>query len=145
MSKYPKIAPHLVVQGGLQAVKFYEEGLGAKTGNVMMAQDGKRVMHAELELNGSMIFLCDEFPEYSTSMASPKTPGSASVAIHLELKKPKDVDASIIRAAEYGAEIIMPADDAFWGARYGRIRDPFGHIWSFGSPLKKKGRDSNNA
>ena len=144
MAKYPKVTPHLVVKGGLQAVKFYEEGLGAKAGSVMMAEDGKRVMHADLELNGGMIFLCDEFPEFDSATTSPKTPGTASVAIHLELKKPKDVDAAIVRAAEYGAEIIMPADDAFWGARYGRVRDPFGHVWSFGSPLKKKDRPSNN-
>lgn len=144
--KYPKVVPHLVVQDGLQAVKFYEEALGAKAGNVMMAEDGKRVMHAEVELNGGgVIFLCDEFPEYGSSTTSPKTAGNASVTMHLEQKKPKDVDAAMVRAAEYGAEITMPAADMFWGARYGRIRDPFGHIWSFGAPIKsKKGQQGAN-
>jgi PhnB protein len=31
----------------------------------------------------------------------------------------------------------MPAMDAFWGDRYGRIVDPFGHSWSFAHPLKR--------
>ena len=22
-------------------------------------------------------------------------------------------------------------EDAFWGDRYGMVRDPFGHLWSF--------------
>jgi len=23
----------------------------------------------------------------------------------------------------------------FWGSRYGRIQDPFGHVWEFNAPL----------
>ena len=138
MSKYPKVIPHLVVKGGLEAIAFYENALDADAEAVMMAEDGKRVMHAELDINDSTIFLCDEFPEFSSETTSPVTAGNASVAIHLEFKKPKHVDAMIAQAAEHGAKVIMPAGDMFWGARYGRIRDPFGHVWSFGAPLKHK-------
>jgi PhnB protein len=140
MSKYPKIVPHLVVKGGLEAIKFYEQALEAEAENVMMAEDGKRVMHAELEINDGTVFLCDEFPEFSSSTVAPPTAGNASVAIHLELKKPKHVDAAIAQAVAHGADIIMAADDMFWGARYGRIRDPFGHVWSLGAPLKHKNK-----
>jgi PhnB protein len=140
MSKYPKVVPHLVVKGGLEAIKFYEDALDAEAENVMMAQDGKRVMHAELEINDGTVFLCDEFPEFGSATTSPKTAGSASVAVHLEFKKPKHVDRMIDQAAEHGAEIIMPPADMFWGARYGRIRDPFGHVWSLGAPIKNKQR-----
>jgi PhnB protein len=140
MSKYPKLTPHLVVKGGLEAIKFYEDAFDAETESVMMAEDGKRVMHAELEINDGTIFLCDEFPEFSKDSVSPGTAGSASVAIHLEFKKPKHVDRSMAQAADYGAEVIMPAADMFWGARYGRVRDPFGHIWSFGAQIKNKDR-----
>ena len=37
----------------------------------------------------------------------------------------------------------MPAQDTFWGARYGRVRDPFGHIWAFHAPHKKKDSDEH--
>jgi PhnB protein len=32
----------------------------------------------------------------------------------------------------------MPPEDAFRGARYARIVDPFGHAWSFAHPLPAK-------
>jgi PhnB protein len=140
MSKYPKVMPHLVVRGGLDAIRFYENAFDAEAGKVMMAEDGKRVMHAELEINDGTILLCDEFPEFSSVTTAPPTAGGASVAIHLELKKPKHVDRIMAQAAEYGAEIVTPAADMFWGARYGRARDPFGHVWSFGARIKHKDR-----
>jgi len=30
----------------------------------------------------------------------------------------------------------MPLSDQFWGDRYGRLMDPFGHCWSIGAPVK---------
>jgi hypothetical protein len=32
----------------------------------------------------------------------------------------------------------------FWGARYGRVRDPFGHVWSFGAKIKHKQHDTGH-
>ncbi len=49
------------------------------------------------------------------------------------------------QALDHGAKIVMPAADAFWGDRYGQIRDPFGHVWSFGAAIKhKEGRTSGD-
>ncbi len=31
----------------------------------------------------------------------------------------------------------MPLADQFWGDRYGKLRDPFGHTWSIASPVRK--------
>ena len=135
MSKPPRMAPHLVVKGGLDAIKFYEEVLDADTQFLAMAEDGKRVMHAALDINDGMIYLCDDFGMGGVS--APKD-GGASVMIHLQLRKPKHVDAIMQKAVENGAEIVFPADDAFWGDRYGQIRDPFGHVWTFGAALKNK-------
>lgn len=141
MSKYAKLTPHLTVKGGMDAIKFYEEAFDAEIEDVMMAEDGQRVLHAELEINDSILFLADEFPEHSGgAVTSPLTPGMTTVTIHMELKKPKQVDRIMEQARAAGAEIVMPASDVFWGARYGRVRDPFGHVWSFGAALKKKDR-----
>jgi len=137
MGKYPKIVPHLVVDGGLKALRFYEDALDAEIETVMMADDGKRVMHAEMDVNDSTIFLCDDFPEFGGGPSAPAKDGRAPVTIHLELKKPKHVDAMMGQAVRHGAEVMMPAMDAFWGARYGKIRDPFGHVWSFGATIRQ--------
>ncbi len=138
MSKLPKLAPHLVVRGGLAAIKFYEDAFDADTQMVMMAEDGKRVMHAALEINDGIIFLCDDFGDDGKPVAKQKAASPASVMIHLQLKKPKHVDAIMRDAVDHGAKIVMPAEDAFWGDRYGQVQDPFGHIWTFGAALKHK-------
>ncbi len=136
-----RIVPYLTVQGGLEAIKFYEEAFDAEEISVMMADDGKRVLHAELELHDCPLMLSDSFAEMGGTTSAPGTAGGTSVTIHLDLKKAKQVDRTMEQAAQAGATVIMPAQDMFWGARYGRIRDPFGHVWSFNAPLKKKDRE----
>ena len=56
----------------------------------------------------------------------------------MQLKKPKHVDAIMQQAVDHGAKIVLPAEDAFWGDRYGQIQDPFGQVWSLGAALKNK-------
>jgi PhnB protein len=138
VSKLPKLAPHLVVNGGLAAIKFYEDAFDAETQFVMMAEDGKRVMHSVLEINDGIIYVCDDFSEGGKSGPKRAATGGATVMIHLQLKKPKHVDAIMQQAVEHGGKIVMPAEDAFWGDRYGQVQDPFGHVWTFGAELKKK-------
>jgi PhnB protein len=136
-----RVVPYLTVQGALEAIKFYEEAFDAEEVAVMMAEDGKRVMHAELDINNGAVMLSDSFADMGSHTSAPGTAGGTSVAIHLDLKKPKQVDRLIEQAAQAGATVIMPAQDTFWGARFGRVRDPFGHVWSFNAPLKKKDRE----
>jgi PhnB protein len=49
-----------------------------------------------------------------------------------------DVDKVWNKAIKAGAKVVMPLADMFWGDRYGRISDPFGHSWSLASPIRKK-------
>jgi PhnB protein len=121
--------------GGQAAIAFYEAAFGATTTFKQLADDGERVMHARLGMFGSEIMLHDEFPEFGGDVLSPVTRHGASMAININLPAPADVDTAILRATAAGADVIMPASDVFWGARYGRIRDPFGHIWAFNAPL----------
>jgi PhnB protein len=137
MSKH-RLVPHVTVDGGLEAIAFYEKAFGAKKSAVMMAKDGKRILHAELEVNGGAFKLSDSFAEMRGPLSAPGTAGGESVSLHLDFKKPKQVDEAMDRAVQAGATVVNAAQDMFWGARYGRVRDPFGHIWAFHAPLKKK-------
>jgi len=119
-----RLVPHLIVEGGLDAIDFYERAFGAEKTALKMAQDGKRVMHAELEVNGGTFKLSDSFPEMSSGMAPPGTAGGTSVSLHLDFKKPKQVDEAIAQAVKAGATLTMPAHDTFWGARYGACAIP---------------------
>ncbi len=139
MTKRAGLAPYLTVKGGLDAIKFYESAFDADPISVVMADDGLRVLHAAVEINDGLFYLSDEFPEYGGGGATaPKATGGASVTIHIELKTPRQVDRMFAQAVAAGATVVMPVADMFWGARYGQLRDPFGHVWSISAPLKKK-------
>jgi len=131
----PPIQAHICVKGGLEAIDFYKKAFGAECPFHQLAEDGKRVMHANIELFGSEVMLHDEFPEMGGDVLSPSSRGGASMAININLPKPADVDAAVSRASSAGAEVVLQAQDTFWGARYGRVRDPFGHVWAFNAPL----------
>jgi PhnB protein len=131
----PPIQVHLCVKGGADAIAFYEKAFDGACTFKQMAEDGKRVMHANIAMFGGEIMLHDEFPEHSGDVAAPTSGGRAHLAININLPKAAEVDAAVKRAADAGAIVTMPPDDMFWGARYGRVRDPFGHIWSFNAPV----------
>ena len=76
------LTPYLTVKGGKDAIAFYEAAFGAVTLFVMPAQDGGRVMHAHLSINGGALMLSDDFPEWTGGMKSP-----ASVTLHLQVDR----------------------------------------------------------
>ena len=91
-------------------------------------------MYAALSVFDGHIMLSDEFPEYGPGVLSPLTVGGASITVTISLEDPAQVDAVMQKAVAEGARITMPASDMFWGARYGRLVDPFGHYWAFSGP-----------
>ena len=125
------IAPHLTIpsRGGQAAVEFYQRALGAELLDLKLADDGERVMHAHLRINGGSVLLNDEFPEYGGEQdIAPK-----GVTLHLQVD---DADEWWNRAILAGAVPVFPLADQFWGDRYGQLKDPFGHSWSIGGPIK---------
>jgi len=119
------ITPHLVVKGASQAIEFYKKAFGAKELSRMHGPDGKSIMHAQLKIGDSLLFLVDEFPEMGCY--GPLTGGRSPVTIHLYVE---DVDSAFNVALAAGARQTMPPADMFWGDRYGKLIDPFGHEWS---------------
>jgi PhnB protein len=59
------------------------------------------------------------------------------MTIHINRPRPAEVDAIVARAAQAGAAVILEPQDVFWGTRYAKLRDPFGHVWAFNAPLKQ--------
>lgn len=125
------ITPFLTIRGkrGQEALDFYERAFAAEVVEKNLAEDGVRLMQAGLKINGGWLMLSDEFPEWR-GFDEPEPKG---VTLHLQVD---DADRWANRAAAAGGEITMPVADQFWGDRYGQVRDPFGHMWSIGSPIK---------
>jgi PhnB protein len=124
------ITPQLVVRDAPRALAFYKEAFGAHELYRNTTPDGAKVVHAELLLGSARFFVHDEFPQQG--LVSP-APVGASVTLHLYVE---DVDAFFARATRAGAEVVDPVADRFWGDRYGILRDPFGHRWSFASRIE---------
>ena len=125
---YHTLTPGLVVKDGLRAIEFYKKAFGAEEVFRMPGPGGKGVMHAELRIGNSLLFLSDEFP--GMSCQSPETLKGTTQSIYMYVQ---DVDALFNRAVASGARVVMPLADMFWGDRFGKLADPFGHEWALAS------------
>jgi PhnB protein len=119
------ITPHLVVKGASQAIEYYKKAFGAVELVRMCSPGGDSIMHAQLRIGDSPLFLVDEHP--GMGCRGPEIGSGSPVTIHLYVE---DVDSVFKAALEAGAKQIMPPADMFWGDRWGKLVDPFGHEWS---------------
>ena len=135
----PAVSPMLTVSDGAAAIDFYVKAFGAEELGRVPGPDGKKLFHAALRINGALVMLNDDFPEMNDGKsATPEALGGSPVTIHLTVT---DVDAKFQQAIDAGATVVMPVDDMFWGDRYGELRDPFGHLWSMGQPMREVSQD----
>ena len=127
---YHTVTPYLVCRNAAAAIEFYKKALGAKEKLRMPAPDGT-VAHAEITIGGSVIMIGDESPQMGNT--SPQTLGGAPGGVFIYLA---DVDKAYARAIAAGAKSEMPPTDMFWGDRYCKFTDPFGHRWSMGTHIE---------
>ena len=128
------VTPQLTLKGCSEAIEFYKKAFGAEEIQRMPAPDGRRIMHAQIRIGKSVVFLVDDFPEFCGGQSSTATSLKGTpVTIHHYVE---NCDAAIKRAQNAGATVIMPPADMFWGDRYGVITDPFGHKWSLATHIK---------
>lgn len=116
------LTPYLVVKDATAAMDFYKRAFGATEIMAMRGPDG-RMMHAELRIGDSPLMLSGEWPEFGNKAP---LPDHVSVSLHLYVP---DVDASFAQAVAAGCQPVFPVSDTFWGDRYGKLLDPFGHVW----------------
>ena len=130
--KIQEIVPYLSVHSAREAIAFYSEMMGTEPYLLLDMPDG-RVMHCEYRIGSVRFFLSDELPEHGGT-ASAKTIGSTPVAIHMYVD---DCDSMVAKMKELNAEVMMEPTDMFWGERFARVRDPFGHEWGISTLLKE--------
>jgi PhnB protein len=127
---YPRVSPYLVVDGAQKAIEFYTTVLGFTERMRMPGPDG-RIGHAELELDGSVVMLADEFPEVGAKAPSAFGGSPVSLTVYVE-----DVDATFERAMEAGATVVRPLENQFYGDRSATFDDPFGHRWTINTHVE---------
>ena len=116
--------PYLTVNDAARALDFYKRAFGAQV-LVRMDGPGGKVGHAEIKIGDSIVMLGDEMP--GSGSRSPQSLGGTTGGIHLYVD---NVDQVFDQAVSAGCQVEAPVSDMFWGDRYGRLKDPFGHAWS---------------
>jgi uncharacterized glyoxalase superfamily protein PhnB len=124
------VTPHLICAGAADAIEFYKKAFGATELSCMPGSDGK-LMHASIRIGDSIIMLSDEMPDWASF--GPKSLKGSPVTVHLYVE---NADVAFDKAVRTGAKVTMPLDDMFWGDRYGKLEDPFGHQWSIGTHIR---------
>jgi PhnB protein len=121
---YHTATPYLTLNDCARAIDFYKKAFGAQEVTRMDGPPGK-IGHAEIKIGDSFIMLADEMP--GAGNRAPKSLGGTTVGVFLYVN---DVDSSYKQAVDAGAQADMPPADMFWGDRFGKLTDPFGHSWS---------------
>jgi uncharacterized glyoxalase superfamily protein PhnB len=127
---YHSVTPSIIVRDAAQAIDFYKRAFGAEEISRMAGPDGS-IMHAEIRIGDSIIMLGEENEQWGTR--SPLSTNGNPGSLHIYVA---DADAAFVRALNAGATVRYPLEDAFWGDRYGKVADPFGHEWGIGTRVK---------
>lgn len=130
----PSLTPHLVVKDAAAAIEFYKKAFGAVEGCRLNLPGTQTVMHAGLRIGDSLLMLGAEMGNSECMAKSPLTLGGTPVTVHLSVD---NVDEAFQQAIAAGAEELMPPSDMFWGDRYGKVKDPFGHEWSIATQVRE--------
>jgi len=113
---FHSLTPYIIVRGAAQFIEFMKEVFGAEEKLRVPAQDGSRIMHAELKLGDSMIELSDGNEQYP--------PRPATIHVYVP-----DTDSVFRRALDAGATSLHAVEEMPYGERSGGVRDPFGNHW----------------
>ena len=121
---YHSVTPYLVVNDAARAIDFCKRAFGAQE-KMRMDGPGGKIGHAELKIGDSIIMLSDEMP--GSGMRSPRSLGGTAAGVFLYVE---NVDSIFKQAVSAGAKADAQPSDMFWGDRFGKLTDPFGHQWS---------------
>jgi PhnB protein len=127
---YHTLTPYLAVDDAARAIEFYKRAFGAKERVNMPGPEGT-IAHAELEIGDSLVMLSDPFPQ--STAKPPKELGGTTAGVFMYVE---DVDEVVKQAIDAGAKATMPVEDQFWGDRFGKVADPFGHEWQIATHVE---------
>lgn len=114
------VRPKLVVHDAAGALQWYADRLDAR--DVVRYDIGGSIVFAQLSVLGTTITLKDEDDTDPSSRTS-RAPGPLLDVVT------DDPDGLAERMVAGGAEVVFPVADQPYGARGGRVRDPFGVQW----------------
>ena len=128
---YSTVTAYLCIKNAAEAIEFYKKAFGAED-ILRMGGPGGTVAHAEIKVGDSIVMLSEEFPGME-GYGSPSTLGGTTSNLHLYVE---DADSVFNKAVEAGCKPAYPMEDTFWGDRYGKVVDPYGHHWGIATHIE---------
>lgn len=125
----PRMRPNLTlvtlgVSDLARAVKFYHEGLGLKVQN-----NWKEQGVAFLPLQGIVLALWPRVSLAQDAQLPAEGSGFRGIALAHNARDRAEVDAVLREAERAGAQVLKPANEAFWGGYSGYFADLDDHVW----------------
>ena len=128
---YHSVTPYIIVDGAAEAIRFYEQALGATEGLRLPMGDTGRLAHAEIRIGDSVVMLADEYPDMDVRGPASRGGVTSSLMVYLD-----DVDTAFQRAIDAGGKVDRPLENQFYGDRSGTFIDPFGHKWTLATHVE---------
>lgn len=122
---------YLCVHDANAAIDYYCEAFGGRE-RLRLVDPSGIVGHAEIDLDGHVLMLSDEFPDFG--IRSAKNIGATAVTIHLHVD---NADEVVERAVAAGGTLERAVRTEIYGERSGVVRCPFGHRWLIGHEVEK--------
>ncbi|MQA11976.1 MAG: VOC family protein [Pseudonocardiaceae bacterium] len=123
-SRPKALCPHLFVRDVQAAIGFYGKAFGAVELFRNVLPNGV-ILFVELAVGDARLLISEETPRLNA--LAPSTIGGTPMLLTLETDDPDDL---VRRALFAGAELEAAVEEMFFGERYGRVADPFGHRWA---------------
>ena len=136
------IVPYLMFNGNAEeALAFYAKAFDGKTlfqqsfgespmGNETPDEYKNKVMHATFQAGDLTFMISDCMPDQPVT-------GGTNMSLSLNFKTVADIDKTFSALSD-GANILMPLQDTFWGAKFGMLIDKFGINWMFNHDYEKE-------
>ncbi len=125
------VTPYLIVRNASKAIAFYRAAFDAEEVNRMLGPDGT-IMHAQIKIGDSYVMLSDEFPDMDCLGPESRSGATGYLMLYVD-----NVDDAMDKAIKAGCSVKYPVSDMFWGDRYGKVLDPFGHFWGIASRIEE--------
>jgi uncharacterized glyoxalase superfamily protein PhnB len=135
-----RIVPFIGYEDAAGAIEWLERAFGFQEQRDQRHEEGGRITHAELQLDGATIYVAS--PD---AYASPRTVRAESDAARRAYDNPWVIDGHFVevgdvekhheRAVTAGATILREPEEPGIGYRIYTAEDPEGHRWMFGQKL----------
>jgi PhnB protein len=127
-----RLEPYLFFYGKCEeALNFYKGIFGGQIASIMRMKEappempappnwGDKIMHASFEASSVKFLASDGQPD------TPNVDGNVSLCIHSD----DDSEGTrVFNKLSEGGKVEMPLQDAFWGAKFGVLKDKYGIEW----------------